>query len=216
MSKKLDSVEQALEDIRQGKIVMVIDDPDRENEGDFICAAEFATPENINFMATHGKGLICMPMDKSLCKQLGLKQMVEQNTDNHQTAFTVSIEAAEGVSTGVSAADRVRTIRAAVAEGAKPADLHRPGHVFPLTARPGGVLERRGHTEATVDLMRLAGLKPCGVLCELTLPDGSMARLPDIVAFAVDHDMGVLSVEDLVAYRSASAGFASGGERFSA
>ena len=151
LGKKLDTVEQALLDIRQGKIVMVIDDPDRENEGDFICAAEFATPENINFMATHGKGLICMPMDKELCKQLGLNQMVEQNTDNHQTAFTVSIDGID-TETGISAFERSETALLAVKDGARPEDFRRPGHMFPLEAREGGVLKRTGHTEATVDL----------------------------------------------------------------
>jgi len=166
MKKTTDSIEQALEDIRNGKIVMVIDDPDRENEGDFICAAEFATPENVNFMATHGKGLICMPMSSELCQQLGLKQMVEQNTDNHQTAFTVSIDGID-TDTGISAFERSATALAAVKEGAKPEDFRKPGHMFPLEARKGGVLKRTGHTEATVDLALLAGLKPCGLCCEI-------------------------------------------------
>ncbi len=209
-------VEAALEALRQGRGVLVVDDENRENEGDMIFAAETLAEQQMALLIREGSGIVCLCLTDEHARALELPPMTDRNTNRQGTAFTVSIEAAEGVSTGVSAADRVRTIRAAVAEGAKPADLHRPGHVFPLTARPGGVLERRGHTEATVDLMRLAGLKPCGVLCELTLPDGRMARLPDIVAFAVDHDMGVLSVEDLVAYRSASAGFASGGERFSA
>ena len=199
-------VEAALEALRQGRGVLVVDDENRENEGDMIFAAETLAEQQMALLIREGSGIVCLCLTDEHARALELPPMTDRNTNRQGTAFTVSI----------AAADRVRTIRAAVAEGAKPADLHRPGHVFPLTARPGGVLERRGHTEATVDLMRLAGLKPCGVLCELTLPDGSMARLPDIVAFAVDHDMGVLSVEDLVAYRSASAGFASGGERFSA
>ena len=200
MSKKLDSVEQALEDIRQGKIVMVIDDPDRENEGDFICAAEFATPENINFMATHGKGLICMPMDKSLCKQLGLKQMVEQNTDNHQTAFTVSIDGIN-TETGISAYERSETALLAVKDGAKPEDFRRPGHMFPLEAREGGVLKRTGHTEATVDLSVLAGLKPCGLCCEIMREDGTMMRTTELLELAEKFQMTVITVADLVRYR---------------
>ena len=200
MSKKLDSVEQALEDIRQGKIVMVIDDPDRENEGDFICAAEFATPENINFMATHGKGLICMPMDKSLCKQLGLKQMVEQNTDNHQTAFTVSIDGIN-TETGISAYERSETALLAVKDGAKPEDFRRPGHMFPLEAREGGVLKRTGHTEATVDLSVLAGLKPCGLCCEIMREDGTMMRTTELLELAEKFQMTVITVDDLVRYR---------------
>ena len=151
MGKQTDTVEQAIADIRQGKIIMVIDDPDRENEGDFICAAEFATPENINFMATHGKGLICMPMAKELCGKLGLKQMVEQNTDNHQTAFTISIDGID-TDTGISAFERSQTALAAMEDDAKPEDFRRPGHMFPLESREGGVLKRTGHTEATVDL----------------------------------------------------------------
>ena len=200
MSKKLDSVEQALEDIRQGKIVMVIDDPDRENEGDFICAAEFATPENINFMATHGKGLICMPMDKALCKQLGLKQMVEQNTDNHQTAFTVSIDGID-TETGISAYERSETALLAVKDGAKPEDFRRPGHMFPLEAREGGVLKRTGHTEATVDLAVLAGLKPCGLCCEIMREDGTMMRTTELLELAEKFQMTVITVADLVRYR---------------
>ena len=200
MSRKTDTVEQALEDIRQGKIVMVIDDPDRENEGDFICAAEFATPENINFMATHGKGLICMPMDKELCSQLGLKQMVEQNTDNHQTAFTVSIDGID-TDTGISAFERSETALLAVKDGARPEDFRRPGHMFPLEAREGGVLKRTGHTEATVDLAMLAGLKPCGLCCEIMREDGTMMRTTELLAFAEKFEMTVITVADLVRYR---------------
>lgn len=200
MKKATDSIEQALEDIRNGKIVMVIDDPDRENEGDFICAAEFATPENVNFMATHGKGLICMPMSSELCQQLGLKQMVEQNTDNHQTAFTVSIDGID-TDTGISAFERSATALAAVKEGAKPEDFRRPGHMFPLEARKGGVLKRTGHTEATVDLALLAGLKPCGLCCEIMREDGTMMRTTELLELAEKWGLTVITIADLVRYR---------------
>jgi len=200
MKKTTDSIEQALEDIRNGKIVMVIDDPDRENEGDFICAAEFATPENVNFMATHGKGLICMPMSSELCQQLGLKQMVEQNTDNHQTAFTVSIDGID-TDTGISAFERSATALAAVKEGAKPEDFRKPGHMFPLEARKGGVLKRTGHTEATVDLALLAGLKPCGLCCEIMRGDGTMMRTTELLELAEKFGMTVITIADLVRYR---------------
>lgn len=200
MKNTTDSIEQALEDIRQGKIVMVIDDPDRENEGDFICAAEFATPENVNFMATHGKGLICMPMSKELCQQLGLKQMVEQNTDNHQTAFTISIDEVD-TDTGISAYERSKTALATVKEGAKPEDFRRPGHMFPLEAREGGVLKRTGHTEATVDLAVLAGLKPCGLCCEIMREDGTMMRTTELLQLAEKFGLTVITIADLVRYR---------------
>lgn len=200
MKNTTDSIEQALEDIRQGKIIMVIDDPDRENEGDFICAAEFATPENVNFMATHGKGLICMPMSKELCQQLGLKQMVEQNTDNHQTAFTVSIDEVD-TDTGISAYERSKTAIATVKEGAKPEDFRRPGHMFPLEAREGGVLKRTGHTEATVDLAVLAGLKPCGLCCEIMREDGTMMRTTELLQLAEKFQLTVITIADLVRYR---------------
>lgn len=200
MKNTTDSIEQALEDIRQGKIIMVIDDPDRENEGDFICAAEFATPENVNFMATHGKGLICMPMSKELCRQLGLKQMVEQNTDNHQTAFTVSIDEVD-TDTGISAYERSKTAIATVKEGAKPEDFRRPGHMFPLEAREGGVLKRTGHTEATVDLAVLAGLKPCGLCCEIMREDGTMMRTTELLQLAEKFQLTVITIADLVRYR---------------
>ena len=200
MRKTTDSIGKALEDIRQGKIVMVIDDPDRENEGDFICAAEFATPENVNFMATHGKGLICMPMSSELCEQLELKQMVEQNTDNHQTAFTVSIDGVD-TDTGISAFERSQTAIATVREGAKPEDFRRPGHMFPLEARDGGVLKRTGHTEATVDLAVLAGLKPCGLCCEIMREDGSMMRTTELLEMAEKFEMTVITIADLVRYR---------------
>ena len=200
MSKKVDTVELALEDLRQGKIIMVIDDPDRENEGDFICAGEYATPENINFMATHGKGLICMPMSRELCSRLGLKQMVEQNTDNHQTAFTVSIDGID-TETGISAFERSQTALLAVRDGAKPEDFRRPGHMFPLEAREGGVLKRTGHTEATVDLAQLAGLKPCGLCCEIMREDGTMMRTKELLQLAEKFAMTVITVADLVRYR---------------
>ena len=200
MKNTTDSIEQALEDIRQGKIVMVIDDPDRENEGDFICAAEFATPENVNFMATHGKGLICMPMSKELCQQLGLKQMVEQNTDNHQTAFTISIDEVD-TDTGISAYERSKTALATVKEGAKPEDFRRPGHMFPLEGREGGVLKRTGHTEATVDLAVLAGLKPCGLCCEIMREDGTMMRTTELLQLAEKFGLTVITIADLVRYR---------------
>ncbi len=200
MGKKTDTVEQAIEDIRKGKIIMAIDDPDRENEGDFICAAEFATPENVNFMATHGKGLICMPMSKELCRKLGLKQMVEQNMDNHQTAFTVSIDAVD-TDTGISAYERSKTAQAVVKEGAKPGDFRRPGHMFPLEAREGGVLKRTGHTEATVDLAVLAGLAPCGLCCEIMREDGTMMRTAELLELAEKFGMTVITIADLVRYR---------------
>ena len=200
MKKTTDTIEQALEDIRNGKIVMVIDDPDRENEGDFICAAEFASPENVNFMATYGKGLICMPMSKELCQQLGLKQMVEQNTDNHQTAFTVSIDGIN-TDTGISAFERSETALATVKDGAKPEDFRRPGHMFPLEAREGGVLKRTGHTEATVDLAVLAGLKPCGLCCEIMREDGTMMRTTELLQLAEKFGLTVITIADLVRYR---------------
>lgn len=200
MKKKTDSIEQALKDIREGKIVMVIDDPDRENEGDFICAAEFATPENINFMASYGKGLICMPMSRELCQQLGLRQMVENNTDNHHTAFTVSIDGID-TDTGISAFERSATALAAVREGAKPEDFRRPGHMFPLEAKEGGVLKRTGHTEAAVDLAVLAGLKPCGLCCEIMREDGTMMRTTELLELARQYHMTVITIADLVRYR---------------
>ena len=194
-------VEAALAALRAGRGVLVADDEDRENEGDLIFAAQTMTNEQMAMMIRECSGIVCLCLTDERVRQLALPMMVEANSSHYQTAFTVTIEAAQGVTTGVSAADRITTIRAAIADGAKPSDLHRPGHVFPLRARTGGVLTRRGHTEATVDLMRLAGLKPYGVLCELTNDDGSMSRLPEVVAFAQQHQMVVLSIEDLVAYR---------------
>ena len=194
-------VEAALAALRAGQGVLVADDEDRENEGDLIFAAESMTNEQMAMMIRECSGIVCLCLTDERVRQLALPMMVEANSSHYQTAFTVTIEAAQGVTTGVSAADRITTIRAAIADGAKPSDLHRPGHVFPLRARTGGVLTRRGHTEATVDLMQLAGLKPFGVLCELTKEDGSMARLPDLVAFGRLHQMPVLTIEDLVQYR---------------
>ncbi len=197
---KFNSIEEALEDLRQGKIILVTDDEDRENEGDFICAAEFATTENVNFMAVHGKGLICMPMSEELCKKLNLFQMVQENTDNHATAFTVSIDHVD-TTTGISAEERGLTARACVEENAKPEDFRRPGHMFPLTAKRNGVLERNGHTEATVDLVRLAGLKECGLCCEIMEEDGTMMRTPKLIELAKKWGMKFITIKDLQNYR---------------
>lgn len=194
------TVEEALEDLRQGKIILVIDDPDRENEGDCICAAEFATTENVNFMASYAKGLICMPMSHDMTVKLGLNQMVEKNTDNHETAFTVSIDHVD-TTTGISAVERSITAMKCVEEGAKPSDFRRPGHMFPLEAREGGVLKRTGHTEATVDLMKLAGLKECGLCCEIMKDDGDMMRTTELIEFSKTHHLKLITVADLVAYR---------------
>lgn len=197
---KFNTIEEALEDLRQGKIILVTDDPDRENEGDFICAAEFATTENINFMAIHGKGLICMPMSKKYVEKLQFPQMVTRNTDNHETAFTVSIDHVD-TTTGISAAERSITAMACVDENAKPEDFRRPGHMFPLLAKKNGVLERNGHTEATVDLMRLAGLKECGLCCEIMKEDGHMMRTPELIELAQKWDMKFITIHDLQEYR---------------
>ncbi len=195
-----DSVEDCLAALRRGEIILVTDDADRENEGDCICAAEHATCANVNFMATYAKGLICMPMSRAWCEKLDLPQMVAHNTDNHQTAFTVSIDAVS-TTTGISAAERSMTALACVREGATPADFRRPGHMFPLQAREGGVLKRAGHTEATVDLCRLAGLKEVGLCCEIMRDDGTMARLDDVAAFARRHALKMTTIADLIAYR---------------
>lgn len=194
-------VEAALAALRAGRGVLVADDEDRENEGDLIFAAQSMTQEQMAMMIRECSGIVCLCLPEARVRQLELPMMVEANSSQYQTAFTVTIEAAQGVTTGVSAADRITTIRAAIADDAKPSDLNRPGHVFPLRARNGGVMTRRGHTEATVDLMQLAGLKPFGVLCELTKEDGTMARLPDLVAFGRQHGLPVLTIEDLVQYR---------------
>lgn len=194
-------VEAALAALQRHQGVLVVDDEDRENEGDLIFAAETMTTAQMALMIRACSGIVCLCLTEERVHQLDLPMMVKHNSSQYQTAFTVTIEAAEGVTTGVSAPDRLTTIRAAIADEAKPSDLHHPGHVFPLRARTGGVLTRRGHTEATVDLMRLAGFKPFGVLCELTNEDGSMARLPEVISFAQAHGMPVLSIEDLVTYR---------------
>ena len=194
------TVEEALEDLRQGKLILVTDDPDRENEGDFICAAEFATTENINFMAVHGKGLICMPMSEAYVEKLQLPQMVTKNTDNHETAFTVSIDCVD-TTTGISAAERSITAMRCVAEDAKPEDFRRPGHMFPLLAKKNGVLERNGHTEATVDLCRLAGLKECGLCCEIMREDGTMMRTSELIELAKKWDLKFITIKDLQEYR---------------
>ena len=199
---KLNTIEEAIEDIRQGKIIIVVDDEDRENEGDFLAAAEKATPEMINFMATHGKGLICAPLTEKRCIELELHSMVKNNTDHMETAFTVSIDLkGHGVTTGISAADRAKTVLALINEDTKPYDLARPGHIFPLIAKQGGVLRRTGHTEAAIDFARLAGFKSAGVICEIMNEDGSMARLPELVEVAKKFDLKLVSIEDLVAYR---------------
>jgi len=198
--KEFDTIQAALDALQQGKIILVTDDEDRENEGDFICAAEFATTENVNFMATHGKGLICMPMSEELCRRLAVPQMVADNSDNHETAFTVSIDAVT-TSTGISAAERGETARLCVRDDVGPADFRRPGHMFPLMAKKNGVLERNGHTEATVDLMRLAGLKECGLCCEIMREDGSMMRTSELLEMAQKWDMKIITIRELQAYR---------------
>ena len=198
--KKFDTVEQALEELKRGKIILVTDDEDRENEGDFICAAEFATTENLNFMATHGKGLICMPMSKEICEKLKLPQMVTDNTDNHETAFTVSIDYA-GTTTGISAEERGMTARHCISEDAKPEDFRRPGHMFPLLAKKNGVLERNGHTEAVVDLMRLAGLKECGLCCEIMREDGTMMRTTELMELAEKWNICFITIAAIQEYR---------------
>ena len=191
----------AINTFKQGHGVLVLDDEDRENEGDLIFPAETITPEQMAKLIRYGSGIVCLCITDELCQQLDLPPMVANNTSVNKTAFTISIEAAKGVSTGVSAADRVTTIKTAIADGAKPSDLHRPGHIFPLRAAKGGVLERRGHTEAAIELARFAGFKPGGVICEITNDDGTMARAPEIVAFAKQHHFPVVTIEDLVAYK---------------
>lgn len=197
---KLNTIEEALAELRAGKCILAVDDPDRENEGDLICAAQFATTENVNLMASAAKGLICMPMSRELCEKLDLPQMVMHNADNHQTAFTISIDHIS-TTTGISAVERGITARACVDPNTKPIDFRRPGHMFPLQARDGGVLVRTGHTEATVDLCRLAGLEACGLCCEIMREDGSMMRTPELVEFARQHNLVMISIADLVAYR---------------
>ncbi len=197
---QFNTVEEALEDLRNGKLILVTDDEDRENEGDLICAAEFATTENVNFMASHAKGLICMPMSEKIIRKLQIPQMVSNNTDNHETAFTVSIDHVD-TTTGISAAERSITAMKCVEEDAKPEDFRRPGHMFPLLAKPNGVLERNGHTEATVDLMKLAGLKECGLCCEIMRDDGTMMRTPELIEMAKKYNLTFITIRALQEYR---------------
>lgn len=194
-------VEIALNALKEGNGVLVTDNEDRENEGDMIFSAENLTEKQMALLIREGSGIVCLCLTPEKCDELELPMMVENNTSTYGTGFTISIEAAEGVTTGVSAADRVTTVKAAANPDAKPEDLSHPGHVFPLRAKAGGVIERDGHTEATIDLMKLAGLKPAGVLCEVTLPDGTMARMPDVIEFSKEHDMPVVTIEDIIKYR---------------
>ena len=199
---KLDNISDAIEDVRQGKIIIVVDDENRENEGDFICAADLVTPEIINFMAKHARGLICTPITEKRSRKLNLYPMVSNNTDPMDTAFTVSVDLkGSGVTSGISASDRSKTIKAIVDNNTKPDDLARPGHIFPLIAKDGGVLRRTGHTEAAIDFARLAGCSPAGVICEIMSEDGSMARVPELIKVAKKLDLKIVSIEDLVAYR---------------
>jgi 3,4-dihydroxy 2-butanone 4-phosphate synthase/GTP cyclohydrolase II len=199
---KLNTIQDAINDIKAGKVIIVVDDEDRENEGDFLAAAELVTPEMINFMATHGRGLICAPLTENRCKDLGLHMMVTNNTDPMETAFTVSVDLkGNGVTTGISASDRSHTVKALVNDDTKPFDLALPGHIFPLVAKEGGVLRRTGHTEAAIDFARLAGLQPAGVIVEIMNEDGTMARLPQLMDVAKKFDLKIVSIEDLVAYR---------------
>lgn len=194
-------VEIALDAIRAGKGIIITDDEDRENEGDMIFSAEYLTEEQMALLIREGSGIVCLCLTEQMADDLELPLMVQNNTSTYGTGFTITIEAAEGVTTGVSAADRVTTVKAATKDGAKPSDLNHPGHVFPLRAKAGGILERDGHTEATVDIMRIAGLKATGVLCEITLPNGTMARMPDVIKFSAEHDMPVVTIEDIIKYR---------------
>ena len=200
------TIEEAIEDLRRGRLILCTDDPDRENEGDFICAGQYATTENINFMAVHGKGLICMPVGEEVTRRLNLTQMVTDNTDNHETAFTISIDHAD-TTTGISAEERGFTTRKVADPGSKASDFRRPGHNFPLLARPGGVLERNGHTEATIDLMRLAGLEPVGICCEIMDEDGTMMRTPKLKEFAKKHGLHIITVQSLIEYRKRTENF---------
>jgi len=200
--RKLNTIPEAIEDIKAGKVIIVVDDEDRENEGDFVAAAENISPEIINFMATHGRGLICMPLTEQRAKELELDMMVGNNTDPKETAFTVSVDLlGHGVTTGISAGDRALTVKALVDDNTKPSELSRPGHIFPLKAKSGGVLRRTGHTEAAIDFARLAGLKPAGVICEIMNEDGTMARVPQLLKVAERFNLKMVSIEDLIAYR---------------
>ncbi|MCS7205400.1 MAG: bifunctional 3,4-dihydroxy-2-butanone-4-phosphate synthase/GTP cyclohydrolase II [Leptospiraceae bacterium] len=194
-------IENAIEELKQGKMIILVDSEDRENEGDLVVAGEFATPEVINFMATYGRGLICVPMESERIKKLQLERMVKQNNDIYRTAFTVSVDAAKGITTGISAYDRARTVQVLIDDNAKPEDLVKPGHIFPLEAVPGGVIRRAGHTEASVDLCKLAGLKPVAVICEIMNDDGTMARLPQLITFAKKHNLNIYKIEDLIRLR---------------
>src|ERR1700754_166001 len=197
----LNTITEAIEDIKAGKIIIVVDDEDRENEGDFLTAARNATPEVINFMAKHGRGLVCAPITKQRAAELELEPMVSQNTTSHETNFTVSVDLLEGCTTGISASDRSKTVLALINPATAPEDLGRPGHIFPLIAKNGGVLRRAGHTEAAVDLSVLAGFEPAGVICEIMKENGDMARLPDLLDMAKEFDMKIISIKDLIAYR---------------
>ena len=202
MTFKLNSIREAIRDIKDGKFVIVVDDEDRENEGDFIIASEMVTPEKVNFMATHGRGLICVALTEERCEELGLELMVNRNTSSHETQFTVSVDLlGHGCTTGISASDRSKTIRALVDPATEPSELGRPGHIFPLKAKKSGVIRRAGHTEASIDLARLAGFRPSGTLVEIMNDDGSMARLPDLVKIAEKFDLKIVSIKDLIAYR---------------
>ncbi|NTW33419.1 MAG: bifunctional 3,4-dihydroxy-2-butanone-4-phosphate synthase/GTP cyclohydrolase II [Bacteroidetes bacterium] len=202
MTEKFNTIEEAIEDFKKGGVIIVVDDENRENEGDFICAAETITPEIVNFMATFGRGLICTPISEQICKDLNLDMMVSVNTSNHETAFTISVDLlGQGCSTGISASDRAKTIKAISNTNTKPGDLGRPGHIFPLKAKNGGVLRRAGHTEATVDLAKLSGLSPAGALVEIMNEDGTMARLPELFVIAEKFNLKIISIKDLIAYR---------------
>src|SRR5438270_10044395 len=201
MPHKFNSIESVIADLQAGKMVLVVDDADRENEGDLIMAAQYVTPAAVNFMAKHGRGLICVPTTSERLQQLGIERMVQQNRETFKTDFQISVDAARGITTGISAADRAETIRVMAEPAAVPEDLTQPGHVFPLRARPGGVLQRAGHTEAAVDLVRLAGCRPIGVICEIMSEDGSMARLSELLRFAKKHRLKICSIEDLIKFR---------------
>ena len=201
MAQRFNSIESVIDDLRRGKIVIVVDDADRENEGDLIMAAQFVTPETVNFMAKHGRGLICVPTNSERLQQLGIERMVRQNRETFKTDFQISVDAARGITTGISAGDRAETIRIMGEPTAVPEDLVQPGHVFPLRARPGGVLQRAGHTEAAVDLVKLAGCRPIGVICEIMSDDGSMARLPELTKFAKKHQLKICTIADLIHFR---------------
>src|SRR5215470_7901684 len=201
MTQRFNSIEQVISDLKRGKMVIVVDDADRENEGDLIMAAQFVTPAAVNFMAKHGRGLICVPTTSERLQQLGIERMVRQNRETFKTDFQISVDAARGVTTGISASDRAETIRIMADPTAVPEDLVQPGHVFPLRARPGGVLQRAGHTEAAVDLVRLAGCRPIGVICEIMSDDGSMARLPELAKFGQKHRLKICTIADLIEFR---------------